>query len=307
MMTAQRKPNNVLIIGGSGFLSGTLAKRAISKGDHVWTLTRGRRPLPAQATNLIADRQDPAAFKRVIEGEQKRWDMVIDCIAYTPEDIRQDLSVLEGLAGHLVFVSTDFVYDPPFRQFPQTEETEHYASEGYGHQKRLAEIELIRYDGDLPWTIVRPCHIYGPGSQLGCLPAHSRDAELIDRIKSRATLRLVGGGYFLQQPVLARDLADMLLDLRGNQNTFSQVLNAAGPDVVESRQYYQIIAEILGSQVEIDEIPVGPYLAENPNTSSFLCHRFYDLRKAHNLGVQLPGTPLPQGLQEHVESLLHAK
>jgi nucleoside-diphosphate-sugar epimerase len=141
---------------------------------------------------------------------------------------------------------------------------------------------------------------------LGCLPAHSRDAELIDRIESREPLELVGGGYFLQQPVLARDLADLLLDLRGNQNTYSQVLNAAGPEVVESRQYYQIIAEILGRQVEIEEIPVGPYLAENPNASSFLCHRFYDLSKAQSLGVQLPDTPLQQGLQEHVESLLQA-
>ena len=248
-MTEHQKPNKVLIIGGSGFLSGTLAQRALSRGNQVWTLTRGYRPLPAQAVNLIADRQDPAAFKRVIEGEQTNWDMVIDCIAYTPEDIQQDLSVLEGLAGHLVFVSTDFVYDPLLRQFPQTEDTDHYASDGYGYQKRLAELVLIRYAGELPWTIVRPCHIYGPGSQLGCLPAHSRDAELLDRIQSGAPLRLVGGGYFLQQPVLARDLADMLLDLQGNRSTFSQVLNAAGPEVVESRQYYQIIAEILDCQV----------------------------------------------------------
>lgn len=304
-MTEQRKPNKVLIIGGSGFLSGTLAQKAISRGDQVWTLTRSLRPLPAQAVNLVADRKDQAAFKRVIEGEQTNWDMVIDCIAYSPEDILQDLSVLEGLAGHLVFVSTDFVYDPPFRQFPQTEDTEHYTNEGYGYQKRLAELALIRNPGELPWTIVRPCHIYGPGSLLGCLPAHSRDAELIDRIKSGAPLKLVGGGYFLQQPVLARDLAELLLDLQGNPNTYSQVLNAAGPEVVESRQYYQIIAELLGHQVKIQEIPIGPYLSENPNASSFLCHRFYDLRKAHSLGVRLPDTPLRQGLQEHIESLLN--
>jgi nucleoside-diphosphate-sugar epimerase len=305
-MTKQRKPNKVLIIGGSGFLSGTLAERAISRGYHVWTLTRGRRHLPAKTINLIADRQDRAAFKQVIEDTLTTWDMVIDCIAYSPEDILQDLSVLQGLTGHLVFVSTDFVYDAAFRQFPQNEDTEHFTIEGYGYQKRLAELALVRYPGDLPWTIVRPCHIYGPRSLLGCLPAHSRDADLIDRINAGEPLRLVGGGHFLQQPVLARDLSDMLLDLQNNQNTYSQVLNAAGPDVVESWRYYQIIAEILECDVKIEEIPVGPYLAENPNASSFLCHRFYDLRKAQSLGVQLPGTPLRQGLEEHVESLLPA-
>ena len=115
---------------------------------------------------------------------------------------------------------------------------------------------------------------------------------------------LVGGGYFLQQPVLARDLADFLLDLKGNQSTYSQVLNAIGPEVVESRRYYQLIAEILGQRVEIEEIPVGPYLAENPNTNSFICHRFYNLSKSQSLGIRLPGTPFRRGLQEHVESLL---
>ena len=34
----------VLVIGGSGFLSGTLARTALSQGHQVWTITRGQRP-----------------------------------------------------------------------------------------------------------------------------------------------------------------------------------------------------------------------------------------------------------------------
>ena len=144
---------------------------------------------------------------------------------------------------------------------------------------------------------MRPCHIYGPGSELGCLPAHSRDPELIDRMKAGEPLKLVGGGHFLQQPVLASDLADFILDLKGNKNTYGQVLNAAGPDVIESRTYYAIIADILGVDLDIEEISVKPYLAENPHASSFICHRFYDLSKVHDLGIPLPSTPIAQGLE----------
>ena len=37
----------------------------------------------------------------------------------------------------------------------------------------------------MQWTILRPCHIYGPGSQLGCLPLHGRDPKLIDAFLPR--------------------------------------------------------------------------------------------------------------------------
>jgi nucleoside-diphosphate-sugar epimerase len=296
----------VLIVGGSGFLSGTLARRALSRGHQVWAITRGQRPLPEGVTALVADRQDQAAFERVVSAAQTKWDLVIDCIAFAPEDIQQDIAVFEQLAAQLVFVSTDFVYDPQHRQFPQHEETNYYVDEGYGYQKRLAEAELVHYAGDMPWTIVRSCHIYGPGSKLGCLPTHGRDADLIRRIKTGEPLRLVGGGHFLQQPILARDLADFILNLQGNKKTYRQILNVAGPDVIESRTYYQIIADLLGVELTIEEIPVALYLKENPSASSFICHRFYALSKAQALGIPLPGTPIAQGLREHVESILRS-
>jgi nucleoside-diphosphate-sugar epimerase len=291
----------VLIVGGSGFLSGTLARRAVGRANKVWTITRGQKTLPEHTTNLIVDRHNRSAFEEAVKGIQTDWDIMIDCIAFTPQDIQQDVVVFENLTQHLVFVSTDFVYDPQHREFPQREDANHYVGEGYGHQKRLAELELINYAGKLPWTVVRPPHIYGPGSELGCLPAHSRDPGLIARLEAGEPLRLVGGGHFLQQPVLARDLADFLLDLQGKPETYSQILNAAGPDVIESRAYYQIVADVLGVELHIEELQVASYLAENPAASSFLCHRFYDMSKAAELGIPLPGTTMLQGLQEHVD------
>jgi len=302
-MMEQKNGKDLLIIGGSGFLSGTLTHIAVQRGYRVWTVTRGLRPIPAGVTGLIADRHDSQVFKSVIQAVQTTWDLVIDCIAFEAEDIQQDLRLLEKSAGHLIFVSTDFVYDPGKRQFPQVEDTEHYQVDGYGSQKRLCELELIKFAGGMPWTIVRPPHIYGPGSELGCLPTHSRDPNLIEQLKAGEHLNLVGGGYFLQQPVLARDLAELLLDMGGEASTFSQVFNAPGPDVVESRAYYQIIADILGVPMKIKEVPVAEYLANNPNASSFLCHRFYDKSKLVASGVPMPSTPIQVGLREQVESL----
>lgn len=301
----QRMSNvRLLIVGGSGFLSGTLARRAVARGYRVWTITRGQRPLLKDANSLVADRHDQAAFEAAVASANVTWDLVIDCIAFEPADVQQDIAVFRDRARHFVFVSTDFVYNPTGRQLPQSEDTDRYTLAGYGRNKRLGETELI-YGEDIgfPWTIVRPTHIYGPGSELGCLPLHSRDPELIGRLKVGETLRLVGGGHFLQQPILARDLADVILDLRANECTFGQVYNVAGPDIIESRRFYAIIANLLDVSLTIEEVPVYQVRIEHPEVEPFLCHRIYDLSRLEACGVPLPGTPLEQGLREHVESM----
>ncbi len=298
-------PLNILIIGGSGFLSGTLARMAIAAQHRVWTVTRGQRSQSPGVTALVADRHNAAEFAAVIAGANVHWDLAVDCIAFGPDDIRQDVAVLSSCVQHLVFISTDFVYDPARRRLPQAEESDFYLTDGYGGLKRQAEVALASAEtGGMAWTVLRPCHIYGPGSQLGCLPQHGRDPKLIERLRNGEPLRLVGGGYFLQQPVTAHDLARVSLDIQGHASTFGQIFCIAGPDIVESREYYRIIAEILSAELKIEEAPVDEFRNANPQAGSFLCHRFYDLRKLQAAGITPPQTPLRQGLREHVASMI---
>src|SRR5262249_7735889 len=160
---------------------------------------------------------------------------------------------------------------------------------GYGGNKRLCEMEFLRASpGSPPWTILRPCHIYGPGSQLGCLPLHGRDPQLIARLRAGEPLKLVGGGHFLQQPLFARDLATLILSLDGNPRTHGQIFNAAGPDMIESREFYRMIAEVLGVKLTVEEIPVAAHLAANPDAAPFLCHRIYDLSRLRAIGATAP-------------------
>ena len=84
-----------------------------------------------------------------------------------------------------------------------------------------------------------------------------------------------------------------------------QIYNAVGPDIIESRTYYQIIADILGVDLKIEEIPVTGYLADCPaGNESFICHRIYDLKKLHRDDLSVPATSIATGLQTHVTALL---
>ena len=49
--------DNLLIVGGSGFVSGTVARRAVASGWRVWAVTRGRLPMPDGVIAIVADRE----------------------------------------------------------------------------------------------------------------------------------------------------------------------------------------------------------------------------------------------------------
>jgi nucleoside-diphosphate-sugar epimerase len=296
---------NVLVVGGSGFLSGHVTREAMAAGHSVTVITRGQRPVPDGATAIIADRKDAAGFAAAIDKSGMKWDIAIDCIGYSAADAEQDVTVIAPRCGHMVFVSTDFVYSSTHRPFPVDETFASYEqSLAYGTGKRAAELVMLAAAGRLPVTVVRPCHIYGPGSLLGCLPLHGRDPKLIDRLRAGETLKLVGGGHFLQQPIFAPDLARLLLSCHGKPKAAGEVFLAAGPEVIESRRFYEVIAEILGVTAAFEEVRVSDFLRDNPDKHSFCCHRVYNTQKAATAGLTMPTTSVAAALREHVESIL---
>ena len=154
---------NILIIGGSGFVSGTLARKAVTEGHEVWTVTRGKKALPAGVKSIVADRKNTDAFSAAIRNARVTWDLVADCIGYTPDDAEQDaalfLSSDKSICRHFVFISTDFVYHPESRTFPQPECASIYIETGYGYEKRRCELVFAEQERSDCWTVIRPCHI----------------------------------------------------------------------------------------------------------------------------------------------------
>ncbi len=297
-------PLRILLIGGSGFVSGTLARTALAAGHQVWAVTRGQRPLPAGVIPIVADRKERAAFAAAIEASGQSWDLVVDSIGYEAEDAEQDIAVFRERAKHLVFISTDSVFDPQRRRLLQNEESDHYLQEGYGGKKRLCELAFIHGDsGSMAWTILRPCHIYGPGSLLGCVPQQSRNPQLLEVVKAGQPLSLLAGGVLLQQPIFAADLAQTILSCYGNPHCNRQLYMTVGPDLIEARDFYRIIGEIIGVEVTFAEASVTDFLASNPERSFFAGHRYYDMSKLRRHGLHVPATSLKEGLRAHVASL----
>ena len=298
---------DILILGGGGFVSGTFARTALTEGHRVWTVTRTSNRLPPQANVLLADRRDGEAFEGAIAGCGKRWDLIIDCIGYQTPDAQQDVTMVPRYADHIVFISTDAVFDYRSPHFMKDETFTRFAEDGYGGGKRDCEVVFENAKPDVSWTIMRPSHVYGPGSEFGCVPLHLRDKDLIARIQREDELPLVAAGFLLQQPVLARDLAKMALSSYALESARRQIFMAVGPDVVEARRYYELLGERLGKTPRIREASVEAFAASNSRYYFTICHRTYSMAKARHAKLDVPLTPIGMALDEHVDWALSGR
>lgn len=288
----------VLVLGGSGFVTGAIVRAALSAGHETWSVTRGTRPVPAGVHHLEVDRNDHRALTSLLGGIDGGWDLVVDGIAFGPEDTRQDLELFASRATHLVLLSTDAVLDLSVPVFPKSDACG-YSSVAYGAGKRACELVLIESAASaMRWTILRPSHVYGPGAPLGCQPWHLRDPDLLARLRAGESLRLIGAGCILQQPVYVGDVAGAVLSCAGAVDANGRAFFLAGPETVEARRYYEYVAASVGARLRIVETPIREFVNARPDLAFVGEHRAYgDVGKTLTAaGLAPPQTHLRAGI-----------
>ena len=96
-----------LVLGGTSWVGGALARAALGRGHQVTCLARGESgSVPNGAEWVCANRELPGAYDEVAK---RRWDAVLD-VARQPGQVRSALAALAGRAGHWVYVSSGSVY-----------------------------------------------------------------------------------------------------------------------------------------------------------------------------------------------------
>ncbi len=294
---------DVLVIGGSGYMSSAVVTELLDAGHRVTVYTRGKRPLPDGVSVLSGDRKDYAAFAAQFEG--RPFDAVIDCICYTPEDARADLQAFGGRIGHLILISTDFVYGP-HRRLPMDEDTPTQALSTYGRNKATCEGIFFQAwaEEQFPATSLRPPHIMGAGGQLGGGTLQGRDPMLLDRLAQRKLIPLLDGGQLLIQPIYHRDIGRACVAALGKPATFGRAYNCAGPDCVTTREYYDMVAAVLGIEDPVYHfLPSAAYVRAFPERAPFAYHRMYSLARMEADTGYRPHTPLRHAICEMVDWL----
>ena len=216
----------VLVLGGTAWLSGEVARAALAAGHTVTCLARGESGTVPDGAELVrGDRADVAAYAAVAD---RSWDVVVD-VSRQPLHVRTAVDALADRARHWVFVSTLSVYADDSTPGQDESAPVHEpwsgdglaAAEAYGPAKVACErIVLDAVPGAL---VARAGLIVGygdPSDRFGYWPARFARAVEDESV-------LVPPPADPCQVVDVEDLAAWLL--RSGLSGVGGVMNAAGP------------------------------------------------------------------------------
>lgn len=257
-MTALR----VLFLGGTGIISSACSWRAVESGLDLTVVNRGKtsiRPLPEDARQITADVDDPTAFAAVAGQD---FDVVVDWLAFTPDQVRARTDALRGQVGQYVFISSASAYQTPPARLPITESTPlRNPYWQYSRNKIACEDLLTRLyrDEGFPVTIVRPSHTYDR-----TLVPFDGGWTIVDRMRRGQPVVVHGDGSSLWTLTHHRDFARGLVPLLGHPRTLGDVFQITSDDVLTWDQIAHALATAAGTSAQIVHVPSDAIAAVHP-------------------------------------------
>ncbi len=250
----------VLFIGGTGNISTSVSKLALEQGIDLYHLNRGNKPALDGVNNLVADIADSIAVKKMLRNHI--WDVVVNWVAFTPEDVIKDIKTFEGKAGQYIFISSASVYQKPPVHYIISETTPldnpfwDYARNKIACENLLMD-EFARKK--FPVTIVRPSHTYS--TVIPVTLGGWTEYTVVDRIKKGLPVVVQGDGTSLWTLTHAEDFAIGLLGLFGNNLALGEAFHITSDEVLTWNQIYQTVAKAAGFDANIVHIP-SDYIAD---------------------------------------------
>ena len=244
----------VLFIGGTGRISMAVSRQAINSGIDLYLLNRGSRNQELTGCHyLTADIRQPENVRAALPGLE--FDVVVDWIAYTPNEIERDIALFRGIAHQYIHISSASVYQKPPAQYLVTESTpRHNPYSDYSQNKIACEERLLRANREeaFPVTIVRPSHTYDRHFPFAL--GGSAGYTVADRMKKAQPVIVHGDGSSLWVVTHAEDFGRGLLGLMGNEQAVGEEFHITSDEVLTWDQIYQTIGEALGVEPNIVHI-----------------------------------------------------
>lgn len=254
----------VLFIGGTGVISSACAQLAVQQGIELTLLNRGQtatRPAPAGAALLHGDIRDPASVEAVLRGHS--FDVVVDWIAFTPDQVQTDIDLFRGRTSQYVFISSASAYQTPPASLPVTESTLlDNPFWDYSRQKIACEELLVRAyrDARFPMTIVRPSHTYD-ATKVPLLGGYTS----VQRMKEGRPVLVHGDGASLWTLTHTRDFAQGFTPLLGNARAVGEAVHITSDEWLSWNHIYGIMAAALGVEAQLVHVPSALINAYDPH------------------------------------------
>ena len=247
---------NALFIGGTGNISSACGRLALSKGVELYILSRGQRSHSGldAASFLQGDISKPGEIREILKG--RHFDVVVNFIAYTPDEIERDLQLFSGNCDQYIFISSASAYQKP-PSHPVISESTPLANPfwDYSRDKIACEDLLLRAyrDKGFPVTIVRPSHTYE--TVIPVAIGSWEDFTLIDRMRTGGSVIIHGDGTSLWTITHSEDFARGFVGLMGNMQAIGHSFHITSDELLNWNQIYQAVAEAAG--VELNAVHIA--------------------------------------------------
>jgi nucleoside-diphosphate-sugar epimerase len=253
----------VLFIGGTGIISSGCAPFVVERGDELFVLNRGHtaaRALPAEARVLHGDVRDPASVRAALAGVE--FDVVVDWVAFTPDQVRQDVDMFEGRIGQYVFISSASAYQTPPGRQPVLESTPLRNPFWQYSRDKIACEDLLTAayrERGFPATVVRPSHTYDrtlvPFDGGWTVPARMRQGKEIV---------VHGDGTSLWTLTHHTDFARGFVPLLGHPRAVGDTFHITTDDFLTWNQIAEALAAAAGVPPRIVHVPSDAIAAADP-------------------------------------------
>ncbi len=172
----QKLEGKALLTGASGFIGQNLRRALLDAGADVVAIRRGASPAADEGRSVALDYDDVGALTQLVREEKPDWVFHVAGATkgVTYEDFqRANVMPTKNLLTALleahrevrrfVLVSSLAAYGPSAPDRPHRESDAPAPIEHYGKSKLEAEDVVRALGAALPWTIIRPSGVYGPG------------------------------------------------------------------------------------------------------------------------------------------------
>jgi len=238
----------ILFIGGSGVISRAVTQQTIVAGHELWLLNRGRHRPVEGARTIVADMNDVASARAALRGHT--WDVVVQWIAFGPDDIRRDLELFRENTRQYIFISSASIYQkPPVPPYLITESTPRVNPHWDYSRKKIAcelELEAAHRATGFPYTIVRPSLTYGDDQIPLVLNAWQQPWTAIDRMRRGTPLIIPGDGTSLWTITHNSDFAQGLIGLFGHPAALGQAFHITSDEALTWNQIFALTAGAAG-------------------------------------------------------------
>lgn len=293
----------ILVTGGTGVIGEGVIPELITRGHHVRLLSRHAEDDAKQWPGVEPVRGD-IGNPQSIRGAADDVDVVIHIAGIVTENPPETTFERINVGGTRNML--DEAKRANVKRFVFVSSLGADVGQSDYHQSKRKAEELVRAS-DVPWTIVRPGNVYGPGDEV--------ISTILKMVRTLPAIPVIDDGKQEFQPIWHEDLAKILATIVERDDLAGETLEAAGPDITNIRELVAKFSEITGRSPVAIPVPM-PLAQWTTRLTSLLADIPVDDNKLTMLeeknilrnrdAAQILGittTPLDEGLRKLADAL----